>query len=216
MTVTLFRPVGIHELALIFDSGMREFPPRLPHQPIFYPVLNPEYATQIARDWNSRDEGSGLAGYVTRFNVTSSYLGKFAPHTVGSSAHIEYWIPAEQLPEFNTAIQGRIGVESAYFGTGYRGWVPESFGLKNKDAVQQFVSLFKSWDYSTMDFTCEVSANRKAIFLNFLFWTQYDFTPFGIDDEQRDATAARLSEAWAFNHIEVPLPLPVNGGQQRG
>src|SRR5215831_19900458 len=32
---TLFRPVGLDELSLIWDSGMAEFPPRLPHQPIF-------------------------------------------------------------------------------------------------------------------------------------------------------------------------------------
>jgi transposase len=33
MTTVLFRPVGLHELALIWDKGMRGFPPRLPHQP---------------------------------------------------------------------------------------------------------------------------------------------------------------------------------------
>src|SRR5215510_6595314 len=60
---TLFRPVGLNELSLIWDSGMREFPPRLPHQPIFYPVANRDYATQIARDWNTKD--SSFAGYVT-------------------------------------------------------------------------------------------------------------------------------------------------------
>jgi hypothetical protein len=60
---TLFRPVGLHELALIWDSGMRQFPPRLPQQPIFYPVANTEYATQIARDWNTKD--SSFTGYVT-------------------------------------------------------------------------------------------------------------------------------------------------------
>jgi hypothetical protein len=48
---TLFRPVGLHELSLIWDSGITEFPPRLPHQPIFYLVANVDYATQIARDW---------------------------------------------------------------------------------------------------------------------------------------------------------------------
>jgi len=45
----LFRPVGQGELALIRDSGFRQFPPRLPAQPFFYPVLNEEYAAQIAR-----------------------------------------------------------------------------------------------------------------------------------------------------------------------
>ena len=48
-------------------SGYREFPPRLPEQPFFYPVLNEDYATQIARDWNTKDERSGFAGYVLRF-----------------------------------------------------------------------------------------------------------------------------------------------------
>jgi len=49
-TVTLYRPVGPKELALIEASGWRAFPPRLPEQPIFYPVLNEDYAIQIARD----------------------------------------------------------------------------------------------------------------------------------------------------------------------
>jgi len=44
-TTTLYRPVGQEELNLIRDGGYREFPPRLQHQPIFYPVLNEEYAT---------------------------------------------------------------------------------------------------------------------------------------------------------------------------
>src|SRR5687767_7487785 len=48
--VTLWRPVGPKELELIRQSGMRAFPPRLPGQPIFYPVLSEEYARKIARD----------------------------------------------------------------------------------------------------------------------------------------------------------------------
>jgi hypothetical protein len=83
---TLFRPVGLHELSLIWDSGMTEFPPRLPHQPIFYPVANLDYATQIARDWNTK-YGS-LAGYVTQFEIADSYIARFEPHTVGSAQGI--------------------------------------------------------------------------------------------------------------------------------
>lgn len=187
---------------------MREFPPRLPHQPIFYPVANMEYATQIARDWNTQDESSGFAGFVTQFALMPPYLQDFEPHTVGSSSHVEYWIPAEQLPQFNASIEGPISVEAAYFGQAFKGCVPERFGLQGKDAVQQFVALSITWDYSRMDFVCEVSANRKAMFLNFLFWAQFDFTPFGITQQQKDTTIAGLKEAWAFNHIEVPLPLP--------
>ena len=203
---TLFRPVGLHELALIWDSGMREFPPRLPQQPIFYPVANVEYATQIARDWNTKDEGSGFAGYVTQFAVPTSYLSGFKAHTVGGSSHVEYWIPAEQLSGFNASIQGMISVESAYFGVGFEGLVPDRFGLKGKDVVAQFIAMAKTWDYSRMDFVCEVSTNRKAVYLNFLFWAQFDFTALRVDAQQRDATIIRLKEAWAFNHVEIPLP----------
>ena len=60
-TTVLFRPVGENELRLIAESGFRSFPPRLPGQPIFYPVLNEEYATQIARDWNAKNSQSKLA-----------------------------------------------------------------------------------------------------------------------------------------------------------
>jgi hypothetical protein len=106
-TVTLYRPVGEKELALIRESGWREFPKRLPEQPIFYPVLNEEYATQIARDWNAKQDG---AGYVTRFEVNADLLQRYAPQTVGSSLHRELWVPAEELQEFNSNIVGEIKV----------------------------------------------------------------------------------------------------------
>jgi hypothetical protein len=114
-TTTLYRPVGPKELALIVASGYKAFPPRLPEQPIFYPVLNEEYATQIARDWNAKDPRSG-SGFVTRFLVESSYLAKYEVQTVGSSIHQEYWIPAEDLIEFNENIIGLIEVISEFHG----------------------------------------------------------------------------------------------------
>lgn len=201
----LFRPVGLNELSLIWDSGMREFPPRLPHQPIFYPVANREYATQIARDWNTKD--SSFAGYVTRFSVQDSHLARYDQHTVGSATHVEYWIPAEDLPQFNASIQGTISVESGYFGEGFRGFIPDGFGLKGMDVVAQFVAMMKTWDYSQMDFVCEVATNRKAVYLNFLFWSQFDINAVGINHGQRDSTIDRLREAWDFNQIGVPLPV---------
>ena len=109
-TTTLFRPVGQKELDLIQENDFRAFPPRLYFQPIFYPVLNEEYATGIARDWNTKDEASGYVGYVTRFQVRTAYLERFQVQTVGSSIHKEYWIPAEDLPEFNNNLVGSIEV----------------------------------------------------------------------------------------------------------
>lgn len=109
-TITLYRPVGEKELSLIAASGYRSFPPRLSEQPIFYPVLNREYAEQIARDWNTKDENSGFAGYVLEFEVDAGYLERFDVHKVGSETHLEYWIPAEELDEFNRHIRGEIRV----------------------------------------------------------------------------------------------------------
>jgi hypothetical protein len=115
-TTTLFRPVGLKELALIRESGFSEFPPRLPEQPIFYPVTNQQYAEQIARDWNAKDAAAGYSGFVTRFQVRTAYLNQFATHVVGDAIHAEYWIPAEQLGEFNRNIVGKIAVVAEFKG----------------------------------------------------------------------------------------------------
>ena len=111
-TTVLWRPVGPEELKLIRQSGMLAFPPRLPEQPIFYPVTTEEYAIKIARTWNVRASGSG---YVTRFAVKNSYLNQYAIETAGGRAHQEYWIPAEDLPNFNAAIVGEIRVTQEYY-----------------------------------------------------------------------------------------------------
>ena len=110
-TVTLFRPTGEQELALVRESGWKAFPRRLPDQPFFYPVLNEVYATQIARDWNTKDGGTG---YVLRFQVDERFLGRYAVQTVGASVHQEYWIPADELEEFNRLLVGPIEVIAVY------------------------------------------------------------------------------------------------------
>jgi len=110
-TTILYRPVGRKELDLIKETGFKRFPPRLFHQPIFYPVLNETYAIQIARDWNVKDEASGYEGFVTRFAVRTDYLSKYKIETVGAQdLHEEYWIPSEELEEFNDNIIGIIEV----------------------------------------------------------------------------------------------------------
>ncbi len=110
-TITLWRPVGPAELELIRQAGMKAFPPRLPEQPIFYPVTTEEYAIKIARDWNVRASG---AGFVTRFEVRRDYLSQYAVQDAGGRAHREYWIPAEELEAFNRAIVGEIAVVQEY------------------------------------------------------------------------------------------------------
>jgi hypothetical protein len=109
--ITLWRPVGPEELRLIRNAGMRAFPPRLPDQPIFYPVLSEEYATKIARDWNVPHSG---AGYVTRFRVRRDFLERYQVQEAGGRSHREYWIPAEDLSAFNEAIVGAIEVVASF------------------------------------------------------------------------------------------------------
>jgi hypothetical protein len=113
-TTTLYRPVGQKELDLIAESGFRAFPPRLEWQPIFYPVMNEEYATFIAREWNTKDAASDFIGYVLRFSVRSEYLAQFEVQKVGSGSALELWIPAERLTEFNQQIVGKIVVLSTH------------------------------------------------------------------------------------------------------
>ena len=168
--MTLWRPVGLTELALMFDAKMRAFPPRLPEQPIFYPVTNFGYAQQIARDWNASAENE--VGYVTEFEIPDEYAAQFERHVVGGREHEELWVPAEQLPDFNSRIQPPIRVVAAYFGDGFRGSVPEQFGLRGKDATEQLACLTEWLPYSSFDVWCETAANSKAIFLNFLFWVR--------------------------------------------
>ncbi|MEL6267240.1 MAG: ADP-ribosylation/crystallin J1 [Pseudomonadota bacterium] len=110
-TTVLWRPVGPEELALIEASGMRAFPPRLPEQPIFYPVLSEDYAVKIARDWNVAASGRG---FVTRFRVRRAFLDRYAVQEAGGRAHREYWIPAEDLDAFNAAIAGPIEVTRSF------------------------------------------------------------------------------------------------------
>ena len=110
-TLLLYRLVNQTELDLIAASDWLEFPPRLPEQPIFYPVLNEQYAAQIARAWNVPYYG---VGYVLRFTVDADYAAQFPVQNVDGREHDELWVPAEELAEFNRQIVGRIEVISIF------------------------------------------------------------------------------------------------------
>jgi len=106
----LYRPVGQIEYDLIKDADFKAFPPRLPEQPIFYPVLNEKYASEIAEKWNTNDKFSGYVGYVLRFEIDDEFISQYEVQQAGASYHLEYWIPAEDLEAFNDSIIGKIEV----------------------------------------------------------------------------------------------------------
>jgi len=110
-TRTLWRPTGQAELDLVAGSGWRRWPPRLPGQPIFYPVVNVEYATRIAVEWNAAREG---VGYVLAFDVARSFLDGYVTHQVGGDTIVEYWIPAEDVDALNDHLLGPIRLVSEH------------------------------------------------------------------------------------------------------
>jgi hypothetical protein len=140
-TQTLYRPVGLLELELILDTGSRAFPPRLPEQPFFYPVLNSGYAEQIAREWNPPDVRSGFAGFVTSFEVEADYLRAFDVRVVGAARHQELWIPAGELDAFNAHLTSLIQVGAVWYGPDYTGPVPRSARLQGLSPREQLSVL---------------------------------------------------------------------------
>ena len=61
-------------MTLVEASGFKAWPPRLPEQPIFYPVTNEKYAQEIAVQWNVKESN---IGYVTKFKVKKSFMDKY-------------------------------------------------------------------------------------------------------------------------------------------
>lgn len=102
---TLYRPVNGVELDLISGLRWESFPPRLPDQPIFYPVLNYQYAKEINDKWNIPFYGEG---YIVEFDIDEEYIDKFEIQNVGGEVHNELWIPTEELENFNSHIIGKI------------------------------------------------------------------------------------------------------------
>lgn len=110
-TTPLFRPVNQAELDLVKALNWKAFPPRLPDQPIFYPVMNEEYATEITRKWNVPYYGSG---FVLKWEMDAEYLNQFEIQNVGGPHHNELWVPAEDMDEFNRHIVGMIELIGEY------------------------------------------------------------------------------------------------------
>jgi hypothetical protein len=199
----LWRPVGIHELALIFEADMAAFPPRLPGQPIFYPVLNSGYAEQIAREWNAPAEGG--AGYVTRFAVGDAFAERFERHTVGARQHEELWVPAAELTEFNAQLLGSIEVTCAFFGLRFAGHVPPGFLLAGQDARAQLTTLVAVLDYNGVDFLLETQANELAVFANFPYWRAASPEVLGCTAAAQAKVLDAIRRSWPEAKRKAPL-----------
>lgn len=196
----LYRPVGLEELVLIYRAELRQFPPRLPEQPIFYPVLSQDYATQIARDWNTKS--GSLAGYVTAFDVDDGHARSFAVQRAGANEHRELWVPAGALEEFNRHIHGRIRLIAACFGETFSGLVAGASSLRGKNAREQLDALRGIHEYSLLDFHGEITANGEAVFAHYPYWEQV----LGAGD----ALLRAMQQVWASAFPGIPLGVQVH------
>lgn len=164
----LFRPSGYLELALVYRSGMRSWPPRLEGQPIFYPVLNLWYAEQIAQQWNATSDT--YSGYATSFDLDDEYASNFEPHIVGGSQHQEFWVPAEELANFNRHITSPIVVESSFFGRSYQGPI-STFGIfSGQPAAKQLELLVGLYGRRELDLGLLLREAHEEVFLNYPYW----------------------------------------------
>ncbi|SHK77989.1 hypothetical protein SAMN05444407_101122 [Chryseobacterium contaminans] len=120
-TTRLYRPVGEKEMVIIIENGYKKFPPRLEWQPIFYPVLDEDYASEIAEKWNTKDEFGNYLGFVTRFDVSEEAAHQYPAQNVGARNHNELWVPSEELDAFNQAIVGNIEVIKVFVGNDFKG-----------------------------------------------------------------------------------------------
>jgi hypothetical protein len=194
---TLYRPVGLAEAVLILESGATRFPPRLPEQPIFYPVLTREYAEQITRNWNAPSDAAGYAGFVTKFHLDAKYAAQFKEHVVGRSAvDREFWVPAEELDQFNQHLVGPITLLSAHYGEGYFGPIPRPTMLKGRNARAQLALLARIHDDNGVDFIYEVRAQRLVVQLNFAYWVRTDLTDDGLPLAQKIKILQVVQSLW--------------------
>ena len=151
-TTTLYRPVGEKEMILIIESGFKEFPPRLEWQPIFYPVLNEEYASEIAEKWNTRDEAGNYLGFVTQFDVLEETAAQYPAQNVGARNHNELWVPSEELDSFNKAIVGNIKVTQVFIG--------DDFEKTGNSELEELISNIKGLTVSNKGMSKDTSSGK--------------------------------------------------------
>ncbi|MBI5359877.1 MAG: hypothetical protein HZA48_04760 [Planctomycetes bacterium] len=134
------------------------------------------------------------------------YISRFERRVVGGREHEEFWIPADELNEFNSHIEGCIEVDAAYFGRGFAGEIPTALNLKGKDAIKQFDCLRIIADYSGFDFWCETYLQKRVVYLHYPYWKEHDFSDIRITMEQKDSLLNMIEDRWKISDVPFGLP----------
>jgi hypothetical protein len=183
-------------MKLMLDGDLKGFPPRLPEQPIFYPVLNKPYADQIARSWNTKDKFSGYVGFVTEFKVESPFIDQFEEQVVGSGMHNELWIPAEQMDEFNQNLVGRIKLVDVFYGDAYKGFDHEGTCFSRRSLVEQFLLWREALTDNPLESRHLMQEYWQMIFVNASFWSKTDLASYNISEQEKADTLAIMKQCW--------------------
>ena len=187
----LYRPVELEELCLVYRADMRAFPVLLPQQPVFCAVLGEQDATEVARRLST--DTDSRAGFVTRFSLDEPAARDFERRIVDD----ELELPAAELGELNSRLTGNIQVIAAFFGEGYVGPMVEGLALGGKTATEQFLTLLAGVGDSGFYVASNLHRSGVAVFANFFFWEQHDFTPERIGPARRDRLLEDLKRVWA-------------------
>lgn len=188
--LVLYRPTGLREMELVLEADRKGWPPRLPDQPIFYPVTVCRYAREIAEQWNRNDDFSGHVGFVTTFSVDRNYASRYPEQIVGTNqVHRELWVPAEELDEFNRHITGTIEVMEAYYGEKYGGPVPVSEALQRLSASRQLKVLITEGE--------DLARPEEAlIYLNHRYWRQCRPRQLDMSTDEKAEALEQLDRWW--------------------
>lgn len=224
-TTTLYRPVGEKEMILIIESGFKEFPPRLEWQPIFYPVLNEEYASEIAEKWNTRDEAGNYLGFVTQFDVLEEVTAQYPAQNVGARNHNELWVPSEQLDSFNKAIVGNIKVTQVFIGDDFEKAGNTELGELMSN-IKKLTMTNKGMAKDTLDILAQkyyINENNKKINIeNELEISKKEtvlFTPEQLS-EMKESPLPEISfetkiETWKCSSLKAILQLAEEENQEK-
>lgn len=187
----LYRPAGLKELYLLLDSGCRAWPPRLPSQPIFYPVCNERYAIEIAKNWNTKYDAEAV-GFVTEMQVAEDVTARYERHVVGAAWCEELWVPAQELPVFNRGMTEPVKIIHGFYGKGYRGGTAGGKWVFS-DYASHLASLWDAWKGKSEKFPAMVAENWKEITASYLLWTERDF-PSGPTGQEKDRLLLAVRE----------------------
>ena len=116
----------------------------------------------IAHDWNMPSRDVGFAGYVTAFDVDSSYVEAFEIHTVGGDICQELWVPAEELENFNRHIAPPIRVVAWCFDAQFTG-----LALNGQEMREQKPFLEALEDHALAEL---IRTNGDVLAVNLPFW----------------------------------------------